>query len=227
MRSQVPEDSAWISLDVDITNFLGRDGDVRLAQLDAVLRARVDAGDKYHDATSWPGRAQRHDSWLNRRLSIHVRGWGDVIARRGLDPQSIDALRDVRAIASHVVETLCRASRDLAEQHGYCPSLDVAGAHVLQHGTEMDARWRRAVADNALRHRNLLTLSPWDVFPKCEPADLRYLNLLPILDCANSVSYRREVDICHWNANEFRSFYTRVSAILRHSSDVSMIAKQV
>lgn len=227
MRSQVPEDSAWVSLEVDISNYLGRDGELRSAQLDAALRARVAEGDARHDATSWPGQAQWHDSWLNRRLSVFVRGWGDVVAQRKLDPQSIDALHQVRAIARHVAETLTSASRDLAEQHGYCPALDVAGARVLRHGREMDVRWRRAVADNALRHRNLLTLSPWDVFPSREPADLGYLNLLPILECANSVSYRRDVDICHWNAREFRSFYTRVSAILRRSSDVSLIAKQV
>jgi len=227
MRSQVPEDSAWIPLEVDIAKYLDSDGELRLALLDAALQARVEEGERRHDTTSWASEAQRHDSWLNRRLSIFVRGWGDVIAKRENDPASIAALRDVRAIAGHVSKTLARASRALAERNGYCPALDVAGARVLRHGQEMDVRWRRAVADNALRHRNLLTLSPWDVFPRHEPADLRYLNLLPILDCANSVSYRRDVDICHWNGNEFKSFYTRVSAILRRSSDVSLIAKQV
>jgi hypothetical protein len=227
MRSQVPEDSAWISLEVDIAKYLDGDGELRLALLDAALRARVEEGERRHDETSWPSEAQLHDSWLNRRLSVFVRGWGDVIAEREVDPASIAALRDVRLIASHIAKTLFGASRAVAERNGYCPALDVAGARVLRHGSEMDVRWRRAVADNALRHRNLLTLSPWDVFPRHEPADLRYLNLLPILDCANSVSYRRDVDIGHWNAHEFKSFYTRVGAILRRSSDVSLIAKQV
>jgi hypothetical protein len=227
MRSQVPEDSAWISLEVDIAKYLDGEGELRFALLDAALRGRVEEGERRHDETSWPSEVQRHDSWLNRRLSVFVRGWGDVIAEREVDPTSIAALRDVRLIASHVAKTLAGASRAVAERNGYCPAVDVAGARVFRHGSEMDARWRRAVADNALRHRNLLTLSPWDVFPRHEPADLRYLNLLPILDCANSVSYRRDVDICHWNANEFKSFYTRVGAILRRSSDVSLIAKQV
>jgi len=227
MQSQVPEDSAWIPLEVDLRKFLARKGELRCAALDATLRARVVEGEHRHDTNNWSSRAQHHDSWLNRRLSVFVRGWGDVIAQSEVDPASIEALRDVRAIACHVSNTLTSASRRMAERNGHCPALDVAGAKVLRHGSEMDLRWRRAIADNALRHRNLLTLSPWDVFPRHEPADLRYLNLLPMLACANSVSYRRDVDIGHWNVKEFKSFYTRVSAILRRTRDVSLIAKQV
>jgi len=227
MQSQVPEDSAWIPLEVDLRKFLAGNGELRRDALDATLRARVAEGEHRHDASNWSSRAQHRDSRLNRRLSVFVRGWGDVVAQSEVDPSSIEALRDVRALASYVSNTLVSASRILAEQHGHCPALDVAGESVLRHGSEMDLRWRRAIADNALRHRNLLTLSPWDVFPRHEPADLRYLNLLPMLACANSVSYRRDVDIGHWNVNEFKSFYTRVSAILQRSRDTSLIAKQV
>jgi len=227
MQAQVPEHSAWVPLQVDLCNYLDDEGELRLASLDAALHARVEEGEQRHDVGNWMSQAQRHDSWLNRRLAIFVRGFGDVVARREVDPSSIVALRNVRAIATHVLNTLASASRGLAERNGHCPALDVAGAGVMRHGEEMDARWRRAVADNALRHRNLLTLSPWDVFPRCGQADLRYLNLLPVLACANSVSYRRDVDISHWNVNEFKSFYTRVSAVLRHSRDISLIAKQV
>ena len=81
--------------------------------------------------------------------------------------------------------------------------------------------WRSAL------HRNLLTLSPWDVFPRGQPADYRYINLLPLLARANSVSFRRDVDICHWNVKEFRGFFERVSAILRSSGETRLIAKQV
>ena len=91
----------------------------------------------------------------------------------------------------------------------------------------MNARWRQAVVDNALRHRNLLTLSPWDVFPRQAKADARYTNLLPVLKSANSVSFRRDVDIAHWSVREFKSFYDRVSAILHHNRDFPVVAKQV
>ncbi len=227
MRTQVPECSAWVAQEVDVSKYLRSDGVLRFGLLDAALHRCVEEGERRHDQSAWSSPAQRYDSWLNRRLSIRVRGWGDIIAKRDVDPESMNALRDVRSIAGHVVKTLAKASWLVAKRNGHCPALDVAGAKVPTHGTEMDTRWRQAVADNALRHRNLVTLSPWDVFPRHEPADPRYLNLLPILVCANSVSYRRDVDISHWNVNEFKSFYTRVSAVLRHSSDVSLIAKQV
>ena len=91
----------------------------------------------------------------------------------------------------------------------------------------MLARWQRAVEDTATRHRNLTMMSPWDVFPSHEAADLRYVDLLPLLRRANCLSFQRNVDINHWNVNEFRSFYERVNAILRGGGEAGLIAKQV
>jgi hypothetical protein len=156
-----------------------------------------------------------------------VRGWGDVVAHGNADPESLAALREVQELVKHVAATLASASRAIADTDGYCPAIDIAGARILEHGGEMNARWRRAVSDNAVRHRNLLSLSPWDVFPQQGPADFRYTNLLPLLKCANSLSFRRDVDISHWNVKEFKGFFERVSAILRRSSELSVIAKQV
>ena len=198
-----------------------------MSLLDGALRAAVEKGERHHDSTRWGSPAQRYDSWLNRRLSVFVRGWGDVVAQSQADPESLATLRELRELADHIVTVLTKASRAIAAKEGYCPALDVAGARVLQHGGEMNARWRRAIVDNAVRHRNLLTLSPWDVFPRQKPADIRYTNLLSLLASANSVSFRRDVDICHWNIKEFKGFHERVSAILRCSNGTSRIAKQV
>jgi hypothetical protein len=223
----IPSDSAWVPVELNLCSYTGDDGRVRLSLLDAALCAAVAKGEQGHDATRWSSASQHHDSALNRRLAIFVRGWGDVVARRGLDPESLATLREMQQLANHVATVLAAASRAMAERHGYCPALDVAGARILQHGSEMHARWRRAVGENAVRHRNLLTLSPWDVFPRREPADIRYTNLLPLLKCANSVSFRRDVDIDPWNVKEFKGFHERISAILRHSSGLPAIAKQV
>jgi len=223
----VPGDSAWVPLEVDLKQYLGRKGGVRRSLLDQALRDTVATGERRHDEACWAGSAQHYDSRTNRRLAILVRGWGDVVARGKAKPESLDALREVQDLAQHVVATLTAASRAIAATDGHCPALDIAGAQVLQHGEEMNARWQRAVGNTAVRHRNLLTLSPWDVFPRQEPADFRYTNLLPLLKCANSVSFRREVDISHWNVKEFKGFFERVSAILRRSSELPMIAEQV
>lgn len=224
---QVPERSAWVPLEVDLLKYARGDGTLRMGLLDAALRAAVQTGEQRHDATHWEDPARRHDSWLNRRLSVFVRGWGDVVARRRADPGSLATLSELHELAAHVTDVLVDASRQLAAKNGYCPALDVAGARVLQHGREMNARWRRAIGDTALRHRNLLTLSPWDVFPRFEPAELRYANLLPVIKHAHSISLRRDTRICHWNARQFRHFHERIAAIVRRSSDQSLIAKQV
>ena len=223
----VPADTAWVPLEVDLSSYLGGDGRVRLGLLDSSLRAAVEDGERRHDSGRWMNPAQDYDSQLNRRLAILVRGWGDVVAHSKMKPESLEALREVQDLARHVVSVLTAASHSMASSSGYCPALDVAGARVLQHGSEMNARWRRAVVDNAVRHRNLLTLSPWDVFPRRQPADTRYTNLLPILNCANSVSFRRDVDISHWNVREFKGFFERVSAILHRSGEALRIAKRV
>ena len=225
--TQVPCGSAWVPLEVDLMRFARVDGAIRFGLLDAALRAAVEEGEAGHDAYDWPDPGQRYDSRLNRRLSVLVRGWGDLAALRGRDPASLATLAELRRLAAHISEVLVAASRSMAQQNGYCPALDVAGARVLQHGSEMNARWRRAVGDNALRHRNLLTLSPWDIFPRDEPADPGYANLLPLIECADSVSMRRDVAISHWNVNEFKNFHDRIAAIVRRSGAQSLIAKQV
>jgi len=225
--ASVPEESAWVPIEIDLLNYVDRDGRIRMSVLDRALRAAVEEGEQHHDSTRWGSTAQRRDSWLNRRLSIFVRGWGDVVVQSRADPESLTALREMQKLADHIVAVLTHASRTIAAREGHCPALDVAGARVQQHGHEMNTRWRRAIAANAVRHRNLLTLSPWDVFPRQEPADFRYTNLLPLLASANSVSFCRDVDIGHWNVNEFKGFHERTSAILRHSGGVSGIAKQV
>ena len=187
----------------------------------------MEKAERAHDESRWPHLAEASDSRLNRRVSIFVRGWGDLVARRGQDPASHAVLSHLRELAARVSRVLVAASRTMARERGYCPAIDVAGARVLQHGQEMNARWRRAIADNAIRHRNLLTLSPWDVFPRDCPAETRFANLLPILAYADSISLQRDVDITDWNVNEFRAFHERAAAILRCSSEQDLIAKRV
>jgi len=224
---QVPLDTAWIPAEVDVCRYARNNGDMRLAALETALAAAVDSGELRHDTTAWSNASLRHDSWLNRRLAVVLRGWGDLVRLRGADPTKFATLCELQELADFVCATLAARSRALAGDKGYCPALDRAGARVLNEGFEMNARWRRAIGANALRHRNLVAISPWDVFPSGEPADLRYMNLLPLLGCADSVAFRRDVDIGHWNVNEFKSFYERIGAILRSNTDAQHIAKQV
>ena len=224
---QVPQGSAWVPMQVDVSAFETRKGGIRLGELEAALHDCVDRGDTMHDAQSWSSRAMRYDSWLNRRLAISIRGWGELVRNRGADPAAFQTLKDLEDLASFICETMRARSRILARERGYCPAVDLAGASIPAGGKEITLRWQRAVDDSALRHRNLISMSVWDIFPPQRPADTRYFDLLPILRCANCLSFRRDVDIKHWNVNEFRRFYERVSAILQCNIDAGQIAKQV
>lgn len=225
--TQVPGGSAWVSFEIDLVRFANRDGEVRYQALATALRATVEEGERRHDETRWTDPGQLADSNNNRRLSVFVRGWGDLVAMRGADPGRLATLQQVESLADEILDVLAEASRSLAADVGYCPALDLAGARVVHHGHEMNARWRRAVIDNGVRHRNLLTVSPWDVFPRGRPADFAYMNLLPLVRKAHSVSMRRDADISCWDARDFRAFHQRVSAILRAMSDTPLIARQV
>lgn len=224
---QVPQSSAWVPLQVDLSRFVSKNGDMRLQALERALIQCVDRGEATHETTAWASASLQSDSWLNRRLAVGIRGWGSVVQIRGDDPNSFATLSGLLELADLVGSTLEARSRALAQELGHCPALDVEGARIVQGSHEVRARWQRAVEASAIRHRNLLMMSPWDVFPASRPADLRYINLLPVLRCANSLSFQRDVDISHWKVNEFRGFYERVAAILGHAHGVGLIAKQV
>jgi len=224
---QVPQNSAWIPMQVDVSRFVRENGDIRLNALEKVLNHCVDRGDSLHDSRSWSSSVVQFDSWLNRRLAVAIRGWGDLVSRRRADPGAFRTLKELEELAEFIGTTLRARSHALARERGYCPAVDVAGMKVLTGGGEMKLRWQRAVDHTALRHRNLTTMSVWDVFPQAGPADFRYVDLLPLMRCANCLSFQRSVDISHWTINEFRRFYERVSAILRCKFDAGQIAEQV
>ena len=225
----VPKNSAWVSMQLNLVDYLAVDGSFDYDELERALRSCVDEGERRHDETRWDEPLIEHDSWLNRRLAIALRGWGDVVEQRGDDPQSIEVLRNLEETASWVCATLLARSKSLANGNNWCPALDEAGARVLRKdaSNRWSRRWKRAVADVALRHRNLTTMSPWDVFPTGSRADMRYADLLPVTRFADSLSFQCEIDISHWNASDFKGFRERVAAQMRCHRGAGLIAKQV
>lgn len=225
----VPSHSAWIPLELDLSAYAGPKGDLSMTELESALIACVDDGDRLHDQTEWPEPLIEYDSWLNRRLAIALRGWGDIVRKKGSDPFSLQTLREMEQLAEWACLTLHNRSRHLALHNNWCPALDEAGALVMQkkQSRAWGRRWKKAVQDVAVRHRNLTTISPWDVFPRQKQADLRYADLLPLTRFADSLSFQRDVSISHWNVNDFKGFYERVAAIVRCNSDAALVAKQV
>lgn len=228
---QVPPGSAWAVADVDLADSAGPDGEVSEFALRERLRRCVDYGERLHDEGEWPTAAMRQDSWANRRLAIRIRGVGDLVKRQGADPQSLAALRCIDAIMHSIRETVDGYSRELAATRQPAPALDLAAEVVGDSGVAGTAawrmRWQAAMQFAATRHRNLLAMSPWAVFPAGQPADYRYCDLLPVLALADSCSFSRRPCVQHWNINEFKHFHQRAWAILERKNARQMIAEQV
>ncbi len=226
---KVPSHSAWIPLQIDVAAYVDSSGSLSMLDLKQALIECVDAGDKQHDQTVWSEPLIEYDSWLNRRLAIVLRGWGDIVEKRGADPSSLQTLREMEALAEWACKTLHERSRQLAGDDNWCPALDEARALVMQkkHTRDWGRRWKKALQEVAIRHRNLTTISPWDVFPQQKEADLRYADLLPLMRFADSLSFQRNVSLDHWNVNDFKGFGGRVAAIVRCNAGADLVAKQV
>jgi hypothetical protein len=84
-------------------------------------------------------------------------------------------------------------------------------------------RWQQEVTATAVRHRNLLVISPWSIFP-ADVADLRYANLLPLLRYADTCSIGPPPELTAWNLRDFKSFHQQAAAVLHQRGRTQQIA---
>jgi len=228
---QAPTGSAWVSMNLDITKFADRNGTIHDSELEATLCRAVEIGDELQGNLAWPTAQMRHDAWLNRRLAINLTGLGDLLQMRQTDPSRFAALEGLCDVMSCVREILLRQSRRIATLTEIVPAIEQADPSRLLPGgqarTGWRKRWRSAVAQVATRHRNLLVLSPWSVFPADEVADYRYANLLPLLGFADACAFPRPPDLAHWNVNQFKSFHQRAWAVLQQRDMSHQIAEGI
>lgn len=225
---QVPPGTAWAFQQVCITDYVGDAGELRTEALGKRLRSAVDRGDRLHDEQDWPTAAMRHDSWSNRRLAISITGIGDLVRMRGADPRSLIALQELHEVLRWIRETVNARSRELAVAKEHAPALNIAEAGgSIATLTAWRTQWQAALQFAATRHRNLLAISLWSVFPAGESADLRYCDLLPVLAGADSCSFGQPPDLGHWNVNEFKYFHQRAWAVLERKEATHVIAERV
>jgi hypothetical protein len=228
---QVPPGTAWVLEEVDVTNYTNEHGDLSVFALRERLRRCVEYGESMHDDADWPTAAMRHDGWLNRRLAISVTGIGDLAKMRGLDPQSFAGLKDLGAVMQEIREAVNNHSRKLATETEPVPSLEMSdpsrGPSGVAGRSDWQSRWQTALRFAAIRHRNLLAMSPWSVFPAGDAADSRYCDLLPLLAYADACSFPSSPCIRGWNINEFKYFHHRAWAVLEQKDAQQMIAEQV
>ena len=228
---QVPAGTAWVPIHVDIARFADACGNINEPTLEYALHCCVDSGDVLHDLLDWPTALMRHDAWLNRRLAVVVTGLGELAFRRRLDPQKFHSLKSLDQLLHWVQQSLHSRSQQIARQSGHVPALDHNDpARFLPGGDVRDdwrTRWRHAVDQGAVRHRNLLVLSPWSVFPDNSPPDMRYADLLPLVAHGDACTFARSVTLAHWNINEFKSFHQRAWAALHQRDHAALIAERV
>lgn len=221
---QVPPGTAWIQMQLDVTGYADEKGEIDEFALHKCLRLCIETGESMHDEIDWLTAAMRHDAWLNRRLAISVRGIGDLAELRGLDPQCFAAQKDLGRILQDVRDVVDACSRQLALQTQPLPSLEM---HDACCDADWKERWQKALRLSAMRHRNLLAMSPWSLFPSSGPADSRYSDLLPLLQYADVCSFPPPPCLQDWNINEFKHFHHRISAVLERKDARQLIAEQV
>ena len=224
---QAPMGSAWVACGIDVTELTRADGSIALATLDDAVRDAVQKGEAVHSCTRWPTARQRHDGWLNRRLAIDLRGIGALVRLRGQDPGSFEVLKEMAALLGRVRRTAQDESRRIAMTAGHVPAIEQANlAHSLPGGDLRDGwskRWQLEVESSAVRHRNLVVLSPWSLLPPGE-ADLRHAHLLPLLRYADTCSLGSVPKLDHWTLREFRNFHQQATAALQQRGAAHQIA---
>lgn len=227
---QGPAGSAWVEVVVDLAEIVAREGCIDTTSLDRHVCNAVAEGDELHSAYRWPTARLRHDAWLNRRLAIRICGIGSLLRHESLDPESFAALGAMKRLLRRIRDCVVGESHRIAATAGHVPAIEQANlANFLPGGPLRRGwadRWRVAVEATAVRHRNLLVMSPWSVFP-ADSADRRFLNLLPLLRYVDTCAVGAAPDLDHWNINEFKSFYQQAAAVLQQRGAAHQIAVHV
>lgn len=222
----VPRGSAWLALGIDLAKIADASGRLDPDKLRARLDEAIPLADELLDRTLPPTAAQRRDAKENRRLAFLVEGIGDLVARRARDPADFACLHELQTEMLAIREAVNLASAREARRLGPLPALSLP-FHEWFDGPQQ-ARWcqhfeaarRRA----AVRHRNLLAISPYSVLPSQSACDPAYADLLPLLAIADAWAFSGGHRFEGWNLSQFKHFHTRARAIIQASQATTRIA---
>jgi hypothetical protein len=190
-RFEARAETAWLALGLRLDALavpacLG-DG---LRELRRLLRAALRLADDVVEQVDWATPELAQDALVNRRLAVHVTGIGDLVDRWRLDPAAFGTVKLAVRWLALVRRLMVRESNALARERGPFPGLELRElARSLAHNVG-EERAGRLLRQAGLRHRHLLVLSPYSVFPERAPRQplAAYLHLLPSIRAADTIA---------------------------------------
>jgi hypothetical protein len=132
-------------------------------------------------------------------------------------------------IAARIREVLKDESAKLAALSGPLPALspaDLTTGWLSGSGRELwQNAWQDALRKSAVRHRNLVVMSPASVLPA--GADPRYADLLPVIAHADAWYFGSPVVLAHGGPAAWRAFHRRARAVIQGTTADSFVAAGV
>ena len=224
----VPAGTAWLPLEIFLPDYSDGGGHLHIPTLRSALRACLDIADELSPLLNWPCAEQQRDLQANNRIALLLTGIGDLVCERQLDPGEIRSLRWVERIVTAIQTELREYSGALARDHETLPSLlqsDPSNAwRSIEHKLAWSARWQQALEEQAVRHRNLLVLSPYSVLPRNAAMSPAFTDLLPVLAHADAVSFSDVPDLSMWSPGEFSGFHKRAWTVIMRECRRTRIA---
>ena len=228
---RVPAHTAWLPVQLDLAALADQRGHLDDSILKRVINDALREADRRIDRSCWPGRRRQADAQLNRRIAMIVTGIGDLVVRRGEDPGALSCLRSMHGLIEEIRGEVRAATAQLARQFGEVPSLSRAcppgNWFAGSHHQAWQARFENARLNAAVRHRNLLALSPYSVLPAGDPPTPRFMDLLPLLGLADAWAFAGASRLSNWNVTQFKYFHMRARANIQAAQSASRIAAGV
>ncbi len=215
---EVRAETAWLALRIQLDALDLDSVRAGLNELRRLLRAGLRLADNLVEQIDWPSPELAQDALVNRRLAVHVTGIGDLIDRWELDPAAFSSVKLATRWLTVVRRLMVRESNALARERGPFPGLEL---HDIAHSLASslgDERARRLLRQAGLRHRHLLVLSPYSVFPeRCPRRPLSaYLHLLPVVQAADTIAMRGDAIARALPLGAFRRLLQMTWAIARN-----------
>jgi len=227
----VPVDSAWLPVGVPLTRFATPDGRIEWDVLSSALRQAVDLAEEMLDLLAWSDPRQQADATMNRRLAFCLTGLGDLVSMRGQNPADLSVLNSTVEVARRIRQLLHECSSHIASDNGAMPALlqanPVSGWGAGAQRDSWQRHWKEAIRKSAVRHRNLLVISPYSVLPAASPCNAAYANLLPVIALADAWSFAAPARFPGWNVTEYRRFHRLARATIQGSHRASFVAAPV